>query len=590
MKPGWKVLDPNAGIGKIHLLAERCGIETVGIEIELDWACAHPRTLVGNAFYLPFKDNEFDAICVSPVFGNRMSDHHDAKDASKRITYRHMIEHELHPDNTGQLQWGATYRDAYKLMWTEAVRVMKPEGVFILNCLAGETRVITDKGRFPIRELSGSIVNVLSTGGRWVPAPIRSFGKQPLLRITMTRGRRQRVVYATAEHQWFIHNIKRFGGFPLTWNTICGIRELALDTSQTPGSISRKFSVSIQDVKMILKGESLVSEEDLARRTVGRLTSELEPGDHLASIWPRMRIEETEPSAIGVVHGIVWGDGSHDGRGSFVDLFGEKDAQLLKWFACPKVATYRHDSIRVSNLPGFFKKQMPDLDESYSYLLGFMAGWFAADGHADAKGSCTITSVDRDQLEYARTICDRLGIITYSLYEAKHVSRIGSDGKQHTSQKWSSWMLPLDSRTLSESFFLIDYHRDNWVKSGGKDKQRDRKNWIIDSVEVSDRFEEVYCAVVPGTHKFALEDHLMTGNCKDHIRKGKVQRVTEWHVKTLESLGLYLGEIVRINPPNMGYGENGDIRVDYESVISMSRGFAQQRLFYTDSSKEVISP
>ena len=37
--------------------------------------------------------------------------------------------------------------------------------------------------------------------------------------------------------------------------------------------------------------------------------------------------------------------------------------------------------------------------------------------------------------------------------------------------------------------------------------------WVVQSVEESDRVEEVYCAEVPGTHAFTLEDDILTGNC-----------------------------------------------------------------------------
>ena len=44
-------------------------------------------------------------------------------------------------------------------------------------------------------------------------------------------------------------------------------------------------------------------------------------------------------------------------------------------------------------------------------------------------------------------------------------------------------------------------------------KKYERKRWVVQSVEWSDRVEEVYCAEVPGTHAFTLEDNILTGNC-----------------------------------------------------------------------------
>jgi ATP-dependent DNA helicase DinG len=41
----------------------------------------------------------------------------------------------------------------------------------------------------------------------------------------------------------------------------------------------------------------------------------------------------------------------------------------------------------------------------------------------------------------------------------------------------------------------------------------ERAAWTVVSVEPTDRVEEVYCAVVPTTGSFALEDNILTGNC-----------------------------------------------------------------------------
>jgi hypothetical protein len=56
-------------------------------------------------------------------------------------------------------------------------------------------------------------------------------------------------------------------------------------------------------------------------------------------------------------------------------------------------------------------------------------------------------------------------------------------------------------------------------------------------------------------------------NIKDHIRGGTRQRVTDWHIEALEALDFVWTEHVKIDCPGMRWGQNGNARVDYESVI-----------------------
>ena len=123
------VLDPFAGTGKIHLLP----FETIGLEIEPEWASMHPKTICGDATKMPFLDDSFDVICTSPTYGNRMADSHYAKDGSKRNTYTHTIGRKLHENNSGQMQWGEKYKELHIKAYTECRRVLKENGLFILN-------------------------------------------------------------------------------------------------------------------------------------------------------------------------------------------------------------------------------------------------------------------------------------------------------------------------------------------------------------------------------------------------------------------------------------------------------------------------
>lgn len=127
------VLDPFAGTGTIHSIAEAAGWGSEGIELEPEWANMDVRTTVGSALALPWMDYHFDAILTSPTYGNRFADKHNAKDGSVRRSYTHDLGRKLTPGNSGGMQWGAEYREFHRSAWAESVRVLRPGGLFILN-------------------------------------------------------------------------------------------------------------------------------------------------------------------------------------------------------------------------------------------------------------------------------------------------------------------------------------------------------------------------------------------------------------------------------------------------------------------------
>jgi hypothetical protein len=67
------------------------------------------------------------------TYGNRMADHHNAQDGSVRHSYTHDLGRRLTPGNSGELHWGFGYKKFHVEAWTEAVRVLRPGGLFLLN-------------------------------------------------------------------------------------------------------------------------------------------------------------------------------------------------------------------------------------------------------------------------------------------------------------------------------------------------------------------------------------------------------------------------------------------------------------------------
>ncbi len=159
------VLDPFGGVGKLALIKQH-GFKgrVVCNELEKEWTelCEYDvdEWSIGDAASLRFANCEFDAICTSPTYGNRMADHFNAKDKSKRITYRHCLGRPLNEQNTGRMQWGDKYRQKHIEIYAECLRVLKHNGLMIVN--------VSDHIR------KGEVVNVVD----WHKQTLLNFGME----------------------------------------------------------------------------------------------------------------------------------------------------------------------------------------------------------------------------------------------------------------------------------------------------------------------------------------------------------------------------------------------------------------------------
>jgi tRNA G10 N-methylase Trm11 len=145
------ILDPFAGVGGIVEVHDHGYTGTIVCnEIEEEWALDILRrnewracglsVHIGDAESLPlFWTSWFDAAVTSVTYGNRMADHHDAKDGSRRNTYKHALERDLTPGNTGAMHFGTTrktrfdYCTKHKRCYIELRRVLVDGAIFVLN-------------------------------------------------------------------------------------------------------------------------------------------------------------------------------------------------------------------------------------------------------------------------------------------------------------------------------------------------------------------------------------------------------------------------------------------------------------------------
>jgi tRNA G10 N-methylase Trm11 len=127
------ILDPMAGVGTIHQLARPGSIDTLGLEIEPEWADQHPDTIEGDATAMPFHDDYFDLVIFSPPYGNRMADQFVSKDGTYRVTYYHFLNRRLHENSAAGKHFGPAYCKTMRDILIECKRVVTPNGAVVIN-------------------------------------------------------------------------------------------------------------------------------------------------------------------------------------------------------------------------------------------------------------------------------------------------------------------------------------------------------------------------------------------------------------------------------------------------------------------------
>ena len=94
---------------------------------------------------------------------------------------------------------------AGRMLWQLGTNTVQKFGAnSLLNCFAGETLVLTRQGWKSISSLAGQEVELITKNGKWVKAPIKQFGKQKLLKLTVGIKTATEVIYVTPNHDWIV--------------------------------------------------------------------------------------------------------------------------------------------------------------------------------------------------------------------------------------------------------------------------------------------------------------------------------------------------------------------------------------------------
>lgn len=410
------------------------------------------------------------------------------EESSARSKYDEAEEHRCNSRNRTVHHWRPVIDWTEHQVWDiiERHRV-RPHPAYALGwgrtsclaCFAGETEVVTREGIKPIGELAGGTHQLLvpkrlpgglSGHGTFQEAVVRSFGKQELLRVILTAGRHQKTIYATPGHRWLVTD-----------------HEARVRARNAPG---RK------------PGTRVVLEP----HTVERTTATLRRSDCVRNLRAQPLVAKCVQVPFAIAQGFVYGDGGKGvvDRPATVYFHGKKDEVMRPFFAGHKTV-WREDRNRLDiyGIPRLWK-EVPSLRESRSFLLSWLAGYFAADGTVSEAGQMRIDSASLESIRFVRTVAAICGIRHGAV---RFVTRLGK-GKAPS----RLFGLTLNPNDVPDWFFFHGHHLERVIKRKHHESNR-ALVWTVQSVVQTDRVEEVFCAVVPGVAAFGLADGIMTGNC-----------------------------------------------------------------------------
>ncbi len=315
-----------------------------------------------------------------------------------------------------------------------------------IDCFAPTEQLVTSYGVRTFGELENNVCRVLTDDG-FKPAVVKRFRRRPLVNVELAPAFEER---------------DRYGGTRLTTRNISRFRRTI---SATP---THRWPLADGDT-----------------------TDALAPGQFVPSATAQPK-RDTETYRLGVLHGLVFGDGSWNRQEirsgehlHYVQLYGPRVAKFRDFFdqmnfsPCLDVHP-GYIGTGVVRAPVNLKRLLPETADT-EYIAGFVDGWLAADGDPVQAGSWRIRSTDHEALAWLEHAAVLAGFVAVGS---------GEEGSRETN-------FGVRSRPI------------RWLYLATREVF-----WRVMRVDAQAADEaDTFCAVVPGKHEFTLAGGVYTKNC-----------------------------------------------------------------------------
>jgi NAD-dependent dihydropyrimidine dehydrogenase PreA subunit len=329
----------------------------------------------------------------------------------------------------------------------EADRILVIDPEECIDCFAPGEEFLTPWGVKTFGELENSWTKALTDDG-FKPALVKRFRRKPLVEIEFAPAFEER---------------DRYGGTRLTTRNISRFRRTVQATPT--------HSWVLAD---------------------GQRTDSLAVGQFVPAMRTAARTEN-ESYRLGVLHGLVFGDGSWNRQEvrtgehlHYVQLYGERAGRFRDFFdqlnfsSCLDIHP-GYAGTGVVRAPLNLKGALP-IYADVDYIRGFVDGWLAADGDPVKAGSWRLRSIEHEALDWLELVAPLAGYVAIGSGQESNMET--NYGRRNRPIRW----LYLATR---ETYWRV--------------------NRITPLSEQDD--EHVFCAVVPEKHTLTLAGGIYTSNC-----------------------------------------------------------------------------
>jgi NAD-dependent dihydropyrimidine dehydrogenase PreA subunit len=326
----------------------------------------------------------------------------------------------------------------------ERILIIDPEEC--IDCFAPTERLVTSWGLRSFEELENETCRVLTDDG-FKPAVVKRFRRRPLVKLELAPAFEER---------------DRYGGTRLTTRNISKFRRTIWATPTHSWHLSD-----------------------------GEKTDSLGVGQFVPAMKAQPR-RESETYRLGVLHGLVFGDGSWNKQEiksgehlHYIQLYGDRVARFRDFFDqvnfSPSLDVHPgYAGTGVVRSSANLKRLLPETADA-EYITGFVDGWLAADGDPVKAGSWRLRSTDHEALAWLEQAAVVAGYVAVGS---------GEEGSVETN-------FGVRSRPI------------RWLYLATRES-----HWRVMSVEEHEAEEaDTFCAVVPEKHAFTLAGGVYTGNC-----------------------------------------------------------------------------